>query len=96
MFEFVWEFVAKEEARGQFELVYGPGGAWSKLFARCPGYRGTNVLRNTENTQRYLTIDLWKTEDQRERVLGIFLGALAIELIVVGLATLGIISSSGH
>jgi MarC family membrane protein len=30
-----------------------------------------------------------------ERVLGILLGALAIELIVVGLATLGIISSKG-
>ena len=70
MFEYVWEFVVKEEARGQFELVYGPGGAWSKLFARCPGYRGTTVLRNTENTQRYLTIDLWKTEDQREQALG--------------------------
>jgi hypothetical protein len=27
MIEIVWEFVVKEEARGQFELVYGPGGA---------------------------------------------------------------------
>jgi hypothetical protein len=36
MIEIVWEFVVKEEARGQFELAYGPGGAWSKLFARWP------------------------------------------------------------
>jgi hypothetical protein len=69
MVEFVWAFVVKEEARGQFELVYGPGGAWSKLFARYPGFRGTTVLRDTENPRRYLTIDLWETGAQREQAL---------------------------
>jgi heme-degrading monooxygenase HmoA len=69
MVEFVWEFVVKEEARGQFELAYGPGGAWSKLFARCPGFRGTTVLRDTKNPRRYLTINLWETEAQREQAL---------------------------
>ena len=69
MIEIVWEFIVKEEARGQFELAYGPGGAWSKLFAQCPGFRGTTVLRDTKNPQRYLTIDLWDTEDQREQML---------------------------
>ena len=49
MIEIVWEYVVKEEARGQFELAYGPGGAWSKLFARCPGFRGTTLLRDTKN-----------------------------------------------
>jgi heme-degrading monooxygenase HmoA len=69
MIEIVWEFVVKEEARGQFELAYGPGGAWSKLFARCPGFRGTTVLRDTKNPRRYLTIDLWETGAQREQAL---------------------------
>jgi heme-degrading monooxygenase HmoA len=69
MIEIVCEFVVKEEARGQFELAYGPGGAWSKLFARCPGFRGTTVLRDTENPRRYLTIDLWDTLAQREQML---------------------------
>lgn len=69
MVEIVWEFVVKEEARGQFELAYGPGGAWSKLFARYPGFRGITLLRDTENPRRYLTIDLWDTEAQREQVL---------------------------
>ncbi len=69
MIEIVWEFVVKEEARGQFELAYGPGGAWSKLFARYPGFRGTTVLRDTENPRRYLTIDLWETAAQREQAL---------------------------
>jgi len=69
MVEIVWAFVVKEEARGQFELTYGPGGAWSKLFARRLGFRGTTVLRDTKNPRRYLTIDLWETAAQREQVL---------------------------
>ena len=69
MIEIVWEFVVKQEARGQFELAYGPGGAWSKLFAGRPGFRGTTLLRDTTNPRRYLAIDLWDTEAQREQVL---------------------------
>ena len=69
MIEIVWEFVVKEEARAQFELAYGPGGAWSKLFARCPGFRGTTLLRDAKNPRRYLTIDLWKTGAQQEQAL---------------------------
>jgi len=69
MIEIIWEFVVKEEARGQFELAYGPGGAWSKLFARCPGFRGTTLLRDTKNPRRYLTIEFWDTGTQREQML---------------------------
>ena len=69
MVEIICEFVVKEEARGQFELAYGPGGAWSKLFARCPGFRGTTLLRDTKNARRYLTLDFWDTLAQREQML---------------------------
>jgi hypothetical protein len=69
MVEIVWEFVVKEEARGQFELAYGPGGAWSTLFAGCPGFRGTTLLRDTNNPRRYLAIDLWDTAAQRDEML---------------------------
>jgi heme-degrading monooxygenase HmoA len=69
MIEIVREFVVKEEARGQFELAYGPGGAWSKLFAGCPSFRGTTLLRDTENPRRYLSIELWDTGAQREQML---------------------------
>jgi hypothetical protein len=69
MIEIVWEFVVKDEARGQFELAYGPGGAWSKLFARCPGFRGTTLLCDTKNPRRYMAIDFWDTLAQREQIL---------------------------
>ena len=69
MIEIVWEFVVKEDGRGQFELAYGPGGAWSKLFARSPGFRGITLLRDTQNPRRYLAIDVWDTPAQREQTL---------------------------
>jgi heme-degrading monooxygenase HmoA len=69
MIEIVYEFVAKEKARAQFELAYGPGGAWSKLFAQAPGFRGTTLLRDTRDPRRYLAIDLWDTEAERVQVL---------------------------
>jgi hypothetical protein len=69
MIEIVWEFLVQEEARGQFELAFGPGGVWSKLFGRCPGFRGTTVLRDTNNPQRYLMVDLWDNAAQREQAL---------------------------
>lgn len=69
MVEVIWEFVVKEEARGRFELAYGPGGAWGKLFAGHPGFRGTTLLRDARNPRRYLVIELWEAEGQRERAL---------------------------
>jgi hypothetical protein len=69
MIEIICEFIVKEEARGQFELAYGPGGAWSNLFAGCPGFRGTTLLRDTKEPRRYLAVDLWDGEAQRAQAL---------------------------
>ena len=51
------------------------------------------VMYSADRIAKYLS---HATVELLERVLGILLGALAIELIVVGLSTLGIISTSGH
>ena len=69
MIQIVWQYEVKEESRSKFELAYGPGGAWSELFAKCPGFRGTALLRDTNDSRRYLTIDSWDTEAQREAML---------------------------
>jgi len=69
MIEIISEFVIKEEARGRFELAYGPGGAWGQVFARSPGFRGLTLLRDTQNRRRYLMIEVWETTAQRERAL---------------------------
>lgn len=69
MIEIIRQFVVKQEARGQFELAYGPGSSWSKLFARSPGFRGTTVLHDAEDPRRYLTIEIWNSAAEREQAL---------------------------
>ncbi|MBC7260997.1 MAG: hypothetical protein H5T63_03200 [Chloroflexi bacterium] len=69
MVEIIYEYIVKEEARGQFELAYGPGGVWGKLFARCAGFRGITLLRDTKNLRRYLAVELWDHEVQRGQAL---------------------------
>jgi heme-degrading monooxygenase HmoA len=69
MVQFVWEFVVHEGAQGPFELAYGPGGAWSQLFAPAPGFRGITLLRDTDDPRRYLAIEVWDAAAQREQAL---------------------------
>jgi heme-degrading monooxygenase HmoA len=69
MIQIIWEFVVKAEAVDQFELAYGPDGAWARLFQAYPGFRGTTLLRDSDNPRRYLTIDLWDTRAHRKRML---------------------------
>ncbi|RCK73800.1 MAG: hypothetical protein ANABAC_2873 [Anaerolineae bacterium] len=69
MIEIIHEYVVKEDCQGHFELLYGPGGAWSRLFAHSPGFRGLSLLRDTKDRHRFLTIELWETESQREQAL---------------------------
>lgn len=69
MIEMVWEMIVRPEAQGQFELVFGPGGAWGRLFGTSPGFRGTTLLHDTHDPRRYLVIDLWDTEVQQAQAL---------------------------
>ncbi len=66
MIQFVWEFVARAEKIAEFERYYSASGAWAQLFAKCPGYRGTVLLRDAEQPRRYFTVDTWdRPEDYR-------------------------------
>lgn len=71
MIQVVWEMVVREDAQGPFELAYGPGGAWSKLFGSFPGYRGTTLLRDAKTPRRYLTIDYWDAAEDRSRFMAV-------------------------
>ena len=66
MVEIVWEFNIKDHNLGHFELIFGPGGAWSNLFGSCSGFRGATVLRDTSEKKRYLLVEVWDTEDKRK------------------------------
>ena len=45
-FVYVWEFQVDETRSVDFERHYGPCGTWAALFARAPGYLGTQLLRD--------------------------------------------------
>ena|SRR5687768_6951756 len=59
MHAIVWEFWARTGREAEFERVYGPEGAWARLFARGEGFLGTELLRDVEARGHYLTIDRW-------------------------------------
>jgi heme-degrading monooxygenase HmoA len=55
----VWEFVVPPSKIAAFEAAYGADGAWTRLFRRATGFVEVKLLRCTEQTGRYLTIDRW-------------------------------------
>jgi heme-degrading monooxygenase HmoA len=59
LFHILWEYRIREEKRAEFERHYMSDGTWAQLFRRDPGYRGTSLLRDPEDSARYLTIDQW-------------------------------------
>jgi heme-degrading monooxygenase HmoA len=61
LFSLVWEFVVHSDKIDEFENSYGPGGSWVSLFRKSPGFLGSWLLRDSENSRRFLTIDRWKT-----------------------------------
>lgn len=59
MVSIVWEFHVKDERQEEFELLYNSEGLWVELFRSSSAYHGTKLLRQTDGTRRYLTVDRW-------------------------------------
>jgi heme-degrading monooxygenase HmoA len=58
----IWRFRVPAESVVAFEIAYGPDGDWAQLFARAPGFRGTELLRLASEPGVYVTIDRWDSE----------------------------------
>ena len=59
---YLWEFIVAREHVREFEQAYGDDGEWVKLFRRAPGYLRTDLIRDPDHPNRYLTIDCWESE----------------------------------
>lgn len=66
-FTVIWEFRVIAAQAQKFEAAYGQDGDWARLFRLSPEYRGTQLLRDTKNPLRYITIDRWTSEAEYER-----------------------------
>ncbi len=47
----------------RFEEVYGSNGPWASFLSSGAGYVGTELLRDVEQTGRYVVVDRWETRD---------------------------------
>jgi heme-degrading monooxygenase HmoA len=61
----VWRYRVRRGAEQRFERIYGPRGAWARLFRKSRGYLGTQLFREVGQGQsagvRYVTIDMWRS-----------------------------------
>ena len=56
---YVWQFEVRSEFLDEFLKAYSPGGAWTQLFKKADGYMSTELVRDLDNPNRFLTIDRW-------------------------------------
>lgn len=65
-FAYIWEFLVNDSRQVDFEQAYGPDGDWVALFRRSPGYLGTELHQDQTNPLRYLTVDYWRSKEDRD------------------------------
>ncbi|MAU01220.1 MAG: hypothetical protein CL608_29095 [Anaerolineaceae bacterium] len=58
-YTYIWEYTVWPEHAADFEQAYGPNGAWVALFKRARGYLRTELHRDRNVPNRYVTIDYW-------------------------------------
>ena len=61
-FIYVWAYRVARERADEFHRLYGPEGAWVRLFRQAPGYLDTHLYRDRNDGDRYVTIDRWDVE----------------------------------
>ena len=65
-FIIIWEFSPRKGRESEFELAYGSNGDWAKFFSSGKGYIGTDLHRDIDQANRYLTIDEWTSREAFE------------------------------
>ena len=55
----LWQFRPVVGQESEFERAYGSSGEWARLFRRGDGYLGTELLRRSDDSREYLTLDRW-------------------------------------
>jgi hypothetical protein len=59
MVHIAWEFLVRADRLPEFERHYSGVGPWAQLFGKTRDFRGTALLRDTEDPRHFLTIDSW-------------------------------------
>lgn len=59
----VWRYRVDPDQRAKFEKACGAKGEWATFFSQSPAYLGSELLKDDERVDEYLTIDRWKSEE---------------------------------
>jgi quinol monooxygenase YgiN len=65
-FLYLWEYLVKEDCIDRFKQYYAADGEWVKLFKKAPGFISTELIRDLEFPNRFITIDNWKSRKDRD------------------------------
>lgn len=57
-----------------FEHAYGPGGPWSRLFARHRGFRRVRLFRHKTVPNVYVAVHVWESKADWEAFRRLFTG----------------------
>ena len=66
MYAVLWRFRPRVGRESEFERAYGPSGEWALLFRRGDGYLGTELLRRSDDSREYITLDRWASRGAYE------------------------------
>ena len=59
----IWEYKITSEKKDEFENLYGNHGEWVKLFQKFSGFIKTELHRDINNPDKYVTIDHWESKE---------------------------------
>jgi len=65
----VWRYVVQARSAAEFEQVYGPKGAWARLFSLADGYVGTELYRDVGRLGHYVTVDTFVDDESWRQFL---------------------------
>jgi hypothetical protein len=68
MFVIIWQYTVHPKHLQLFIEYYHAKGTWSKFFQSSASYIGTEFLQ-TENENRFITIDKWMNEHSYDQFL---------------------------
>jgi heme-degrading monooxygenase HmoA len=57
--QIVWIFVVRPDCASEFLKHYDKDGSWAKLFSQSAGYKGTSLLRDLSQKNRFILFDTW-------------------------------------
>ena len=65
-FVYIWRYTIDPTQRSAFLAAYNPKGELAQLFSRDPSYLKTLLIQDVDDENRYVTIDYWKSKDDRD------------------------------